>query len=41
MKGGAGHGPDVRHLAEDHEAEEADPDQLGVGKRREQNGGVG
>src|SRR6185369_3428006 len=30
-EGGAGHGPDIGDLAEHHEAENADPDQLGVG----------
>ena len=36
----AAHGPDIRHLAEDHEAEDTDPDELGVRKRRE-HGSVG
>src|ERR1700687_2824360 len=35
----AGHGPDIRQFAEDHEAEDADPQELGVRERR-QHGGV-
>src|SRR3982074_3585166 len=37
---GAGHGPDVRHFAEDEEAEDADPQQLRIRKWCE-HGGVG
>src|ERR1700722_8135512 len=36
----AGHGPDIRQFAENQEAENRDPQQLGVGKRR-QHGSVG
>jgi len=36
----AGHGPDVGYLAEDQEAEDADPEQLSILKRRE-HGGIG
>src|SRR6202453_3025827 len=35
---GADHGPDVRHFTEDKEAEDADPQQLAVRKRREHRG---
>src|SRR5690349_3354091 len=34
-KAGADHGPSVRNFTEDEEAEQADPQQLGVGERRE------
>src|SRR4030081_3193051 len=36
----AGHGPDIRQFAEDQEAEDTDPQQLSIRKRRE-HGGVG